>query len=210
MSALKFTVDRLNVEVHENRRELGKAAAAAVGARMKEEIARKGKVNVVFASAPSQNEFLEELKKDADIDWSKVVAFHMDVTSASPATPNRASPKPDDHLFNEVRPAEFHRIDGNSPDIEAECRAMPSFAEAGIDIVCLGIGENGHLPSTTRLWRTSGPEVGQGCGAWREVPPAAGERWSFPTLDEVPHRADHDHTGADVGQVGGVHGAGAS
>ena len=33
---------------------------------------------VVFAAAPSQNEFLAGLVADPSIDWSRVVGFHMD------------------------------------------------------------------------------------------------------------------------------------
>ncbi|MGB4337824.1 MAG: glucosamine-6-phosphate deaminase [Bacillota bacterium] len=192
MSALKFTVDRLNVEVHENRRELGKAAAAAVGARMKEEIARKGKVNVVFASAPSQNEFLEELKKDADIDWSKVVAFHMDEYIGIPGDAEQSFAKfLDDHLFNEVRPAEFHRIDGNSPDIEAECQRYAELLQKhGIDIVCLGIGENGHLafndPPVADFEDPKWVKVVELEERCRQQQVNDG---AFPTLDEVPRIA---------------------
>ena len=34
--------------------------------------------NIIFAAAPSQNEFLDALSKTEGIDWRRVNAFHMD------------------------------------------------------------------------------------------------------------------------------------
>lgn len=45
---------------------------------MRATIERRGSVTVVFAAAPSQNEFLASLAIFPDIDWPSVVAFHMD------------------------------------------------------------------------------------------------------------------------------------
>ena len=45
-----------------------------------------------------------------------------------------------------VHPKVFHYIDGDGPDPEAECRRYAALlAEHPLDLVCLGIGENGHL-----------------------------------------------------------------
>jgi len=41
-------------------------------------IARKGRVSMVFASAPSQEKFLASLAKMKGIEWSKVTDFHLD------------------------------------------------------------------------------------------------------------------------------------
>jgi glucosamine-6-phosphate deaminase len=48
-------------------------------------------------------------------------------------------------LFSRVRPGRVELIDG-SGGIERECeRYAALLAEAPIDVVCLGIGENGHI-----------------------------------------------------------------
>ena len=74
---------RLSVEIYENRAALGKAAASDAAAAIERVIAEKGFCSVIFAAAPSQNEFLEalcaeDLRVGGKIDFSKVHAYHMD------------------------------------------------------------------------------------------------------------------------------------
>ncbi|NLY30853.1 MAG: glucosamine-6-phosphate deaminase, partial [Firmicutes bacterium] len=53
----QFTKDKLRVEIYPNREAMGKAAAAAAISKIREVLTEKDEVNVVFAAAPSQNEF---------------------------------------------------------------------------------------------------------------------------------------------------------
>ncbi|MBB6734309.1 glucosamine-6-phosphate deaminase [Cohnella zeiphila] len=142
----KRTVDLLKIRVYENRRELGKAAGDAVAGRMRELLAKQPGVRMIFAAAPSQNEFLETLAAAEDIDWSRVTAFHMDDYIGLPENaPQRFSRFLQDRLFRLVHPGTVRLIDCSAP-IEAECaRYGRLLREAPIDIVCLGIGENGHI-----------------------------------------------------------------
>ena len=58
----RFPVRRsLELNVYKTRNEMGKAAAQDVAAAMKKFIKAKGKVVMVFAAAPSQDEFLSHL-----------------------------------------------------------------------------------------------------------------------------------------------------
>jgi glucosamine-6-phosphate deaminase len=146
----QFTVDALQVVVYEDRAQMGRAAAWGVAQAIAKRQAASGRVNVVFAAAPSQNEFLTGLVAHPEIDWSRVVGFHMDeylgLDAKHPASFRRYL---QEHLF---------RIAGFSPDrlrlipgeqsqrplrtcleYEELIRAEPT------DIVCAGIGENGHL-----------------------------------------------------------------
>src|SRR5690606_18204115 len=121
-------------------------AAEAIGNKISELIEEKEYVSIIFASAPSQNEFLEELIKK-DIDWSKVIAFHMDeyigIDSHAPqGFANFLRGK----VFSRINVKQIHYIDGNSEDPSSECnRYATLLAEYPPDIVILGIGENTHL-----------------------------------------------------------------
>ena len=139
-------VDLLKVRVYATRRELGEAAGLAAAARLKALLAAQPVVRMIFAAAPSQNEFLETLAAADGIDWSRVVAFHMDDYIGLPEdAPQRFSRFLQERLFDRVRPGVVHLIDCSAP-IEAECdRYGKLLREAPIDIVCLGIGENGHI-----------------------------------------------------------------
>jgi glucosamine-6-phosphate deaminase len=51
-----------------------------------------------------------------------------------------------EHLLAHINPVQFHPILGEAEESEAECRRYSALLEeAPIDLVCLGIGENGHI-----------------------------------------------------------------
>src|SRR4051812_539232 len=110
-----FTVDRLNVRVYPDRAALGAAAGADVASKLRELLEGHGRVRVIFAAAPSQNEMLAALAAAPDIDWSRVTAFHMDEYLGLPeGAPQRFSQYLRDHLFDLVNPGKVHLIDGDS------------------------------------------------------------------------------------------------
>lgn len=145
-SILQEQVDRLPVRVYADRQSMGKDAAKHTAAKMKELLSKKDKIRMVFAAAPSQNEFLETLVNEEGIDWTRVTAFHMDEYIGLPEdAPQRFSAFLCDHLFNIVKPGTVNLINCANSSVE-ECKRYGDLLnEAPIDIVCLGIGENGHI-----------------------------------------------------------------
>lgn len=142
-----FEVDRLKVKIFPDRRALGKAAGQAVAERMREILRAKPRLFAVFASAPSQNEFLEELAQSPNIDWKRVVAFHLDEYVGLPTTSHQSFAQfLREKLFEKVRPGAVHYLDGMAEDLEAECLRYETLLETHpFDIACIGIGENGHI-----------------------------------------------------------------
>ncbi|UVI28319.1 glucosamine-6-phosphate deaminase [Paenibacillus spongiae] len=140
------TVDLLQVQVYRDRASMGAAAAADTAQQIRELLAVKPEVRVIFAAAPSQNELLEHLAKNPSIDWSRITAFHMDEYIGLPNNaPQRFSRYLQEHLFDRVKPGKVHLIDSSNA-VEVECsRYGKLLQESPIDIVCLGIGENGHI-----------------------------------------------------------------
>jgi len=139
--------DKLKVQVYENRDEMGRAAASSVAARLRELLGFKEEVRVVFASAPSQSDFLKYLVQEQGIDWSRVTVFHLDEYVGASLEDNYSFARfIKDHVVDKVHPGRVFYLNGKNPDIEAECqRYAQLLAEKPIDIVCLGIGENGHI-----------------------------------------------------------------
>jgi glucosamine-6-phosphate deaminase len=129
-----------------DRAEMGAAAAADVAEELRTRLAAQGEVRVVFAAAPSQSDMLDRLVAAPDIDWTRVTAFHMDEYLGLPAdSPARFANWLDRAVFGRVPFAAVHRIDpGEDPEATASAYAK-LLAEAPIDVVCLGIGQNGHL-----------------------------------------------------------------
>src|ERR1700710_2643387 len=74
----KLKADNLEVLIFESRLLMGKAAADKVIMQINTLHQQQDFVNIIFAAAPSQNEFLTALIADSSIDWSRVNAFHMD------------------------------------------------------------------------------------------------------------------------------------
>jgi glucosamine-6-phosphate deaminase len=142
-----FLCGRLAVQVHPTRAALGAAAAQAVSAHIRSAIDRESRVAVIFASAPSQNELLAALREDPSIDWGKVTAFHLDeYVGIGPSHPASFRRFLQDRLFDHVPVRAFHGLQGEAPDLLAECaRYTALMAREGPALAIVGIGENGHL-----------------------------------------------------------------
>lgn len=144
-----FRKDRLMVQVYRNRHELGMAAGLRAAEKIRRALERRQEARVIFAAAPSQNETLEALVTAPGIDWSRVVGLHMDeYIGLAPGAPQRFSRYLHDHLVQKVPFKEFHYLDDAacpfSPD-EIIARYNKILTAGPIDLVCMGIGENGHI-----------------------------------------------------------------
>lgn len=142
-----FAVEGLKVEIFSDRKAMGEAAGQAVARKMKEVLKQKEKLFMVFAAAPSQNEFLDALSRNPGIEWKKVIAFHLDEYVGLPSTaPQKFGQFLRVRLFEKVQPGEVHYLNGTVQDPEAEGRCYAALLkDHPFDIACLGIGENGHL-----------------------------------------------------------------
>jgi glucosamine-6-phosphate deaminase len=145
--ARSFRAENLNVYVYESRGRMGKAAASVIAAEIRRAIQERGRAVVIFASAPSQNEFLANLVEAQGIDWSRVTAFHLDeYLGMDDAAPQSFRRFLIDRLVNKVPLGEFHGLRGDAADGSAEAnRYAELLKENPPDFAVLGIGENGHL-----------------------------------------------------------------
>lgn len=142
----EFVAGKLHVMIYESRELMGAAAADAIAAEVSELMKQKDEVNIIFAAAPSQNEVLAHLRVK-DLDWGRINAFHMDeYVGLADDAPQRFGNFLADALFDHVKFRSVHFINGNAPDINAECERYAALLQQyPADIVCLGIGENGHI-----------------------------------------------------------------
>jgi len=149
----EYRVDKLKVKAYQTREQMGRAAGLAAARAIAKAIARQGTAQVVFAAAPSQNETLATLMADTSVDWSKVTAFHMDEYIGLPAdAPQRFSLYLKERVFDRVSFATVHLLGLQPPELECEYYAnllagkgSSATRNPSIDVVCLGIGENGHI-----------------------------------------------------------------
>ncbi len=142
-----YQVDKLHVNIYETRPEMGAAAAADIAAAIREALAQKDELNMIFAAAPSQNEVLAALAAHPTIPWNNINAFHMDeYIGLSKDAPQGFGNFLKEHLFGLVPFKSVNYIDISATDPEAECARYEELLKAHpIDIIVMGIGENGHI-----------------------------------------------------------------
>ena len=190
--AKQWNKDRLTVKRYDTRKEMGIHAAMEAEKVIAQIIEEKGEINMIFAAAPSQNEMLEYLLKSDSIDWSKVNALHMDEYVGLPKGDSHTfGTYLSDHIFSKKNFKTVNYIQGSAADPEAEClRYTQLLKQYPVDVVCLGIGENGHIafndpwvadfhdPKAVKVVELDQmcrmQQVNDGC---------------FPTVDDVPTHA---------------------
>ena len=129
---------------------MGRQAAALAQAHVRQAVEARGRARVILSSAPSQNDFYDALADLAEREpavWAAVEAYHMDdYVGLAPDHAQSFSRYLQEHFFHRVKVAEFHPIRGDVPDPEAEAARYGAMLEAApIDLIGLGIGENGHI-----------------------------------------------------------------
>lgn len=140
-------IDNLEYRVYDSRYNMGYAASKDVAFTIKKLLNEKDEISIIFAAAPSQNELLQCLVADKTIDFRRVNAFHMDeYVGLNSNAPQAFGQFLRDRLFDKVPFKSVNIINGTADNIESECeRYAALLGEAKPDIVCMGIGENGHI-----------------------------------------------------------------
>ncbi len=144
---MNFIKDKLNVKIFKTRDEMGKAAATDIAECIKKCLAEKDEINMIFAAAPSQNDVLHHLCMNKEIEWNKINAYHMDeYVGLSADAPQGFGNFLKEHIFGLVPFKSVNYIDCTATDVDAECQRYSTLLkENPVDIVCMGIGENGHI-----------------------------------------------------------------
>lgn len=144
---LQIKKDKLDILVFDNRQSLGEAAATMVSDKIRDLLSQKKDIHIIFAAAPSQNEFLQALVNDNTIAWQKINAFHMDEYLGLPdGSPALFGSYLKSRIFAQVPFRSVHYINTGAGDIQKECERYTELLTANPpDIVCMGIGENTHI-----------------------------------------------------------------
>src|SRR5690625_3608976 len=144
---IKIMKKEMEIIIAKDNKQLGREAGQQGARFMKEAIKEKGEVNIILATGTSQFETLRTLIEDKEIDWSKVVMFHLDEYIGI-SIDHKASFRK--YLKERVLAhlpdlKDYHLIDGEG-DPEKECERLNDIiADHTIDVAFVGIGENAHL-----------------------------------------------------------------
>ena len=138
--------DKVMLKIYDTRQEMGMEAAKDAAACIHQLLKEKEEINCMFAAAPSQNEFLAALAADTTIPWGRINAYHMDdYIGFGIGDPRSFNGFLTNAIFGKVPFKTVNLLNGqNEP--EAECsRYEALLREHPLDIVFMGIGENGHI-----------------------------------------------------------------
>lgn len=181
----------IETQVLPDKAAVGRAAAACGGGAIKAAIAQRGEASIVVATGASQFETLAELVR-ADIDWSRVTAFHLDEYIGMPETHPASFRGYLRARFLAHVPAlrAFHFVEGDAPDLAAELARLNNLLRVHpVDVTFAGIGENAHLAFNDP------PADFEATEAFKVVAldercrrQQFGEGW-FPSLEAVPREA---------------------
>lgn len=179
----------MKIVLSETKEKLGEAAAHKGAQIIKKCIEQNGSANIIVATGASQFEILANLVKQ-EIDWSKVIAFHLDEYIGMPIThPASFRKYLKERFVDIVHVKDFYYINAED-NHEEECKRLNSIiSQHSIDLAFVGIGENGHLAfnDPPADFDIEDPyiivELDEACRNQQ-----MGEGW-FKTLDEVPEKA---------------------
>ena len=136
----------MKLTIFPNKHALAQAVAERAAATIRNSIQQRDSARIVAATGSSQFEFLDDLTKAPQIDWQRVEMFHLDEYIGLPEShPASFRKYLRERLIDKTGITRYHLLDGEKDprividEMTAELRAGP------IDIVFLGLGENGHL-----------------------------------------------------------------
>ena len=141
----QIKTDKMQTFVYDTRKEMGDAAGKEAARLINGIIKEKGECNAIFAAAPSQNETLAALLT-SDVDFSRVRAFHMDeYVGLDISRPQSFARYLSDHVFSKAPFMEVHYLPATLPAEEATATYTALLEKHPVDVVLMGIGENGHI-----------------------------------------------------------------
>lgn len=169
--------------------QMGNEAAEFVAERLRNAITVQGYARLLLSTGASQFEMISALVQQ-EVDWTKVIMFHLDEYVELPETHIASFRKYLKERFaSRVNLKEAVYVNGEGDVAQNIANITQRLREAPIDVAAIGIGENGHIAfndppadfETQESYivvnlddRCKGQQVGEG--------------W-FATVEDVPRQA---------------------
>ena len=140
-------IDNLSVRISDSTQKLSQDVATLAIDYLQSLLARQKTVSVILATGNSQLKFLDKIALSKNLDWSRIILFHLDEYLGIEAEhPGSFRYYLHHKVEQRVKPEIFNYIQGDAPQPLAECdRYSKLLQQQAIDLCLLGIGDNGHL-----------------------------------------------------------------
>ena len=116
-----FQQELLTIKIYPTLQQMGNEAAKEVADRICKLLEEKAEINMIFAAAPSQDEFLNHLIHDKRIDWTRINAFHMDeYIGIHPDAPQSFGHFLRIRIFDKVPFKKVNYLNGRAESLEEE------------------------------------------------------------------------------------------
>lgn len=141
-------IDSLQVLVYNTREEMGQAAYQLYKEKVLQMMPLQASpIRAIYAAAHSQSDFFDALNKDTEIDFQRIDAFHMDeYMGLGNDAPQNFGNFLKKMIFSKHNFHSVNYVNSSARNINEECLRYESLLKsAPLNIVSLGIGENGHI-----------------------------------------------------------------
>jgi len=126
------------------------ATAAATIARVLERaVADRGVASLALAGGTTPEPVYRKLATLATLHWNQIDIYFGDERAVPPESPDSNYNRAVHALLSPLRTAPRHtyRMPAEEPDLDAAARAYAALLPAQLDLIVLGIGEDGHMAS---------------------------------------------------------------
>ena len=147
LNTIAAEVDRLSVRVARSVDELTHDVAKLTQDYLSSLLQQQATVSIILATGNSQLEFLKAIATENELDWSRIILFHLDEYLGIDAQhPGSFRYYLHHKVEQQVHPHQFHYLEGDAKEPLKECdRYSKLLQQQQIDLCMLGIGDNGHL-----------------------------------------------------------------
>src|SRR5262249_47995335 len=117
---MQTKIGEMTVAVYDSNAALGQAAAHDFAALIRQAVAQRGDVSVIFATGNAQFSFLAALH-NVDVPWERLTAFHMDeylgISDQHPASFQRFIRE---RIADEFQPRAVYYMQGDTQNAQSE------------------------------------------------------------------------------------------